>query len=124
MISAAAIPNPYYPILIFLVIAVIFPTVTLVLGYFLRPSHPYREKLSAYESGVQPFSDARTPFPMLYYVIAMLFVLFDIEAVFLFPWAVVFDDLGILALIEMGLFIFVLLIGYVYAWRKGALEWD
>ncbi len=124
MTSAAAIPSPYYPIMIFLAIVVAFPTVTLVLGYFLRPSNPYREKLSAYESGVQPFSDARIPFPMRYYVIARLFVLFDIEAVFLYPWAVVFDDLGMLALVEMGLFIFVLLIGYVYAWRKGALEWD
>lgn len=124
MSQEVSLDHPYLPILIFLIVAVAFPLVTLVLGYVLRPRRPYREKLIAYESGVQPFSDARVPFPMRYYVITMLFVLFDIEAVFLYPWAVVFKDIGLFALIEMVFFIVVLLIGYVYAWRKGALEWD
>jgi NADH-quinone oxidoreductase subunit A len=105
-------------------IAVAFGIAPLIIGKWLRPHRPYREKLIAYESGVQPFSDARIPFPMRYYVITMLFVIFDIEAVYLYPWAVVFKDIGLYALIEMALFIIVLLIGYVYAWRKGALEWD
>jgi NADH-quinone oxidoreductase subunit A len=118
------VPMEYLPILVFFIIAVAFGAGTLLVGMLLRPRRPYREKLVAYESGVQPFSDARIPFPMRYYVIAMLFVLFDIEAVFIFPWAVVFKDIGLYALIEMALFIVILFIGYVYAWRKGALEWD
>jgi NADH-quinone oxidoreductase subunit A len=105
-------------------IALAFGIGSLVAGKLLRPRRPYREKLIAYESGVQPFSDARIPFPMRYYVISMLFVIFDIEAVYLYPWAVVFKDIGLYGLIEMVLFIVVLLIGFVYAWRKGALEWD
>jgi NADH-quinone oxidoreductase subunit A len=73
---------------------------------------------------MDPFSDARIPFPMRYYVITMLFVIFDIEAVFLYPWAVVFNQIGLYALVEMVLFIAILLVGYVYAWKKGALEWE
>ena len=118
------VPSSYWPVLVFLGVALVFALGTLLIGYFLRPSRPYHEKLIAYESGVQPFSDARIPFPMRYYVISMLFVLFDIEAVFMYPWAVVFQEIGLYALIEMVFFIVVLLVGYVYAWRKGALEWD
>jgi NADH-quinone oxidoreductase subunit A len=118
------VPAQYLPILLFFLIALAFGIGTLIIGTFLRPHRPYQEKLVAYESGVQPFSDARIPFPMRYYVIAMLFVIFDIEAVFLFPWAVVFKDIGLYGLIEMILFITILLIGYIYAWGKGALEWD
>jgi NADH-quinone oxidoreductase subunit A len=73
---------------------------------------------------MDPFSDARIPFPMRYYVITMLFVIFDIEAVFLYPWAVAFNQIGLYALVEMVLFIAILLVGYVYAWKKGALEWE
>ena len=124
MLPGSYVPTQYLPILLFFIIAVAFGIVTLIIGMWLRPHRPYREKLIAYESGVQPFSDARIPFPMRYYVITMLFVIFDIEAVYLYPWAVVFKDIGLYALIEMALFIIVLLIGYVYAWRKGALEWD
>ena len=124
MLPGSYVPTQYYPILLFFIIAVAFGIGTLFIGMWLRPRRPYREKLIAYESGVQPFSDARIPFPMRYYVITMLFVIFDIEAVYLYPWAVVFKDIGLYALIEMALFIIILLIGYVYAWRKGALEWD
>jgi NADH-quinone oxidoreductase subunit A len=124
MTPGSYIPTQYFPILLFFVIALAFGIGSLVAGRLLRPRRPYREKLIAYESGVQPFSDARIPFPMRYYVITMLFVIFDIEAVFLYPWAVVFKDIGLYGLIEMALFIVVLLIGFVYAWRKGALEWD
>jgi NADH-quinone oxidoreductase subunit A len=124
MTPGSYVPAQYFPILLFFIIALAFGIGSLVAGRLLRPRRPYREKLIAYESGVQPFSDARIPFPMRYYVISMLFVIFDIEAVYLYPWAVVFKDIGLYGLIEMVLFIVVLLIGFVYAWRKGALEWD
>ena len=118
------VPSQYWPIVLFIMIGAGFVTVTLLLGYVLRPDRPYREKLMAYESGNDPFGDARLPFPVRYYVICMLFVLFDIEAVFLFPWAVAFKDLGLIGLVEMVVFILILSVGYVYAWKKGALEWD
>ena len=101
-----------------------FGVVSLVIGYLVRPSRPYRAKLLPYESGSPLFSDARVQFPMRYYIIAMLFVIFDIEIVFLFPWAVAFRQLGLLGLIEMGLFIAILVVGFWYVWKKGALEWD
>ena len=119
-----AVPLNYIPIAIFAVIGAIFGGVSLIAGYFVRPSNPYRAKLLPYESGSPLFSDARVQFPMRYYVIAMLFVIFDIEIVFLFPWAVVFHKLGILGLVEMGVFIAILVVGFWYAWKKGALEWD
>jgi len=77
-----------------------------------------------YECGSEPFSDARMPFPVRYYIIAMLFVIFDIEIVFLYPWAVAFGKIGAIGMIEMIIFIFLFVVGYVYAWKKGALEWD
>ncbi len=118
------IPSNYLPVLIFFMIAAAFGFVTIIMGKLVRPQNPYREKALPYECGAPPISDARQPFPMRYYIIAMLFVLFDIEAVFMYPWAVVFNDIGIYGLVEMGLFILVLVVGYVYAWGKGALEWD
>ncbi len=118
-----AVPLNYIPIAIFAVIGAIFGGVSLIAGYFVRPSHPYRAKLLPYESGSPLFSDARVQFPMRYYVIAMLFVIFDVETVFMFPWAVIVDELALFGLIEMLVFLFILVLGYVYAWRKGALEW-
>ncbi len=118
------IPTDYLPVLIFFFIAAAFGFVTILIGRFARPKNSYREKTLPYECGAPPVSDARQPFPMRYYIIAMLFVLFDIEAVFMYPWAVVFNQIGLYGLVEMVLFIFVLTIGYVYAWGKGALEWD
>jgi NADH-quinone oxidoreductase subunit A len=118
------VPQQYLPVLIFAVIAAAFGFVQIFVASFIRPADPYREKLKPYESGMDPFSDARIPFPMRYYVITMLFVIFDIEAVFLYPWAVVFKQIGLYALVEMVLFIAILVVGYVYAWKKGALEWE
>ena len=117
------VPQQYLPILIFAVIAAVFGLGQLVIGSLLRPSHAYRDKLLPYESGVQPFSDARIPFPMRYYVIAMLFVIFDIEAVFLYPWAMALRDLGWGGFVQVLLFMGLLLFGYIYVWRKGALDW-
>jgi NADH-quinone oxidoreductase subunit A len=117
-------PLNYVPILFFIILAVGFGAVSLLAGWVVRPSRPYRAKLAPYESGSPLFSDARVQFPMRYYIIAMLFVIFDIEFVFLFPWAVDFKRLGLLGLMEMVVFIGILLVGFWYAWKKGALEWD
>ncbi|MEW6542873.1 MAG: NADH-quinone oxidoreductase subunit A [Nitrospirota bacterium] len=114
----------YFPVLLFIVIALAFGVVTLVISYLVQPKYPEPEKLSAYECGSEPFSDARMPFPVRYYIFAMLFVIFDIEVIFLYPWAVVFDKIGLIGLVEMLIFIGLFLVAYVYAWRKGALEWD
>jgi NADH-quinone oxidoreductase subunit A len=119
-----AVPVNYLPILVFIGIAIAFGAVSLMLGWVVRPSRPYRAKLAPYESGSPLFQDARVQFPMRYYIIAMLFVIFDIEIVFLFPWAVAFKKLGLVGLIEMVVFIAILVVGFWYAWKKGALEWD
>ena len=122
--AGESIPLNYLPILFFILIAIGFGAVSLLAGWFVRPSRPYRAKLAPYESGSPLFSDARVQFPMRYYIIAMLFVIFDIEFIFLFPWAVDFKRLGLLGLMEMIVFIGILLVGFWYAWKKGALEWD
>jgi NADH-quinone oxidoreductase subunit A len=118
------VPANYLPVLIFMLVAAGFGIVSIAAGYLVRPSRPYKAKLAPYESGAPVFHDARTNIPMRYYIIAMLFVIFDIETVFIFPWAVVFNQLGLFGLVEMLLFIVILLVGYFYAWKKGALEWD
>ncbi|NOT21710.1 MAG: NAD(P)H-quinone oxidoreductase subunit 3 [Nitrospiraceae bacterium] len=120
----AAIPENYIPIILFFVIAGVSVAGVLLVGSFLRPSRSYRAKLAPYESGSPLFSDARIQFPMRYYIIAMLFVIFDIEVIFMVPWAVRFQSLGLLGLIEMLVFLGILLAGFWYAWKKGALEWD
>ena len=119
-----AVPANYLPILLFIGVAIVFGGVSLLAGKLVRPSRPYRAKLNPYESGSPLFSDARIQFPMRYYIIAMLFVIFDIEVIFIIPWAVRFQSLGLLGLVEMLVFIAILLVGLWYAWKKGALEWD
>ena len=114
----------YFPILFFVFVALVFGVATLLLSYLVQPIYPEPEKLSTYECGSEPFSDARMPFPVRYYIFAMLFVIFDIEVIFLYPWAVVFTKIELIGLIEMLVFIGLFLVAYVYAWRKGALEWD
>jgi NADH-quinone oxidoreductase subunit A len=122
--GSESVPLNYIPILVFIGIALIFGVASLLAGKIVRPARPYRAKLAPYESGSPLFSDARVQFPMRYYVIAMLFVIFDIEIVFLFPWAVVYKKLGLLGLVEMVVFLGILIVGFWYAWKKGALEWD
>jgi len=119
-----SVPLNYLPILLFIGIAVVAVGGSLLVGSFIRPSRPYPAKLAPYESGSPLFSDARIQFPMRYYIIAMLFVIFDIEIIFMIPWAIRFQSLGLLGLIEMLVFISILLAGFWYAWKKGALEWD
>ncbi len=117
-------PEHYLPILIFLLVAIGFGGITLSVGKLIRPRNPYKDKNAPYECGVPPINDARERFSIRYYVIAMLFLVFDVEVVFLYPWAVNFERLGLFGFVEMMIFIFILLVGYVYAWKKEALEWD
>lgn len=122
--SDLAVPANYLPILIFIGVAIAFFTIVMFLGQLVRPNRPYRAKMAPYESGSPLFQDARVQFPMRYYIVAMLFVIFDIEIVFMFPWAVAFSKLGLVGLVEMVVFIAILVVGFWYAWMKGALEWD
>jgi len=115
--------HPYVPVFIFSLIALAFGFGSLIATYLIGPRDSYEEKLSPYECGIEPETDANHRFSIQFYVIAILFVIFDIEAAFLYPWAVVFDVIGIFGFIEMMLFILVLFVGFIYAWRKGALEW-
>lgn len=95
-----------------------------LLGYLLGPKHPDEAKLSSYECGFPAFDDARSPFDVRYYLVAILFIIFDLETAFLVPWAVVFRDLGWFGLISMGIFLALLTVGFIYEWKKGALEWE
>ncbi|MEW6675789.1 MAG: NADH-quinone oxidoreductase subunit A [Nitrospirota bacterium] len=118
------IPSDYLPVLIFLMIAMAFGLGALLLGMIFRQKRPYFDKLMPYESGITPVGEPRYRFSVRFYIIAMLFVIFDVEAIFIYPWAVVFDKIGIYAFIEMVIFIVILLIGYIYAWKKDAFQWD
>ncbi len=113
----------YIPILIFLLVGAAFPAVTLLIARLVRPSNYSRVKGAAYECGVEAAGDARGRYSVHYYIIAVLFVVFDVEVIFLFPWAVRFDALGLFGFVEMLIFIAILVLGYAYAWKKGALEW-
>jgi NADH-quinone oxidoreductase subunit A len=114
----------YWPILLFLIVAGGLGIALLVIGLVLGPRRPDAEKLSPYECGFEAFEDARRRFDVRYYLIAILFSIFDLEIAFRFPWATVFAKIGVTALVEMGTFLFLLIIGFVYVWKKGALEWD
>ena len=118
----------YLPILLLGLFAVLFAAINLGLTHLLGPKRPNRVKLSVYESGVQPIGDARQRFTIRFDLIAMLFIIFDIEVIFLYPWAVVFkkfsETSGLFILVEMLVFIGILLLGYIYAWKKGGLTWD
>src|ERR1051325_1269913 len=112
------------PVLVFLILVTGFAVVSLFGSWLLGMKKPRPEKLVPYECGMQPIGDARGRFSVKFYLIAMLFLLFDIEAVFLFPWAVVYRDLKLFGFFEMLLFIAAILAGYIYIWKKGALEWE
>src|SRR4249919_3897976 len=114
----------YLPILLFLAVSTVVGVALLVLGNLLGPQRPDPEKLSPYECGFEAFEDARMQFDVRYYLIAILFILFDLEIAFLFPWAVVLPDIGIFGFWSMMVFLAVLVIGFVYEWKKGALEWE
>jgi NADH-quinone oxidoreductase subunit A len=114
----------YLPILIFLVVGLVVGIVPLALGMAVGPSKPDAAKNSPYECGFEAFEDSRLRFDVRFYLVAILFIIFDLEIAFLFPWAVVLDEIGVFGLLAMGLFLTILVIGFIYEWKKGALEWE
>jgi NADH-quinone oxidoreductase subunit A len=120
----------YFPILMFVLVGIAVGVLPVAMGFMLAPSSPDPEKLSPYECGFEAFEDARMKFDVRYYLIAILFILFDLEIAFLFPWATIFKDIvatesiKLFGFIEMMIFVTILVIGYIYAWAKGALEWE
>src|ERR1035437_6542887 len=116
-------PHEYIPIFIFLVVAGAFPVITIMVAKLVRPDSPFKEKLLPYECGIDPVTDARGRYTVRFYIVAILFVVFDVETGFLFPWAVRFRALGMFGFIEMLLFLGLLLVGYIWIWKKGALDW-
>jgi len=111
-------------VLIFLLVGCVFVAGGLIMAWVIRPHRPYPSKLTTYECGEVPVGDTRARFNIRFYVVALIFLIFDVEVVFLFPWAVVYKDLGWFAFIEMLVFLGILIVGYAYIWRKGDLEWD
>jgi NADH-quinone oxidoreductase subunit A len=114
----------YIPILLFVLIATGFAVFTLLFSRLVNAEKMNSVKLEPYECGIEPETDARDRYSIRYYLIAMLFVIFEVETIFLYPWAVTLDQLALFGLIEMMVFLFILVVGYLYAWRKGALEWQ
>lgn len=114
----------YLPTLLFLIVATGIGIALIIVGNLLGTKRPDAEKLSPYECGFNAFEDARMQFDVRYYLVAILFIVFDLEIAFVFPWALVFRELGVFGLVEMGVFLALLLIGFIYVWKRGALEWE
>ena len=117
-------PQNYVPVLIFLGVAAAIGVLLLILGFLFGRGGKDDEKLSPYECGFEAFEDSRMKFDVRYYLVAILFIIFDLEIAFLFPWAVSLDTIGKFGLISMAIFLAVLVVGFIYEWKKGALEWD
>jgi len=115
--------NPFTLIGLFIIVAIVFPFIALGLAKILRPKKPNPIKSLTYEYGLETYGDTWVQFRVQYYLFALIFVIFDIETVFLYPWAVAYNKLGLFALVEMFVFLAILVVGLAYAWRKGALEW-
>lgn len=113
----------YIPVIAFMVIGILIPAGAMIMSWMIRTKNPYPEKMTTYECGEEPIGNAQMQFDVQYYIYALLFVVFDVETVFLYPWAVVFPDIGMIAVVEMVIFIAILLVALVYAWKKGILEW-
>lgn len=124
MVKGHCMWQHYYPVLMFIVMALLLGMVLLGLGFALSTSAPTKEKLAAYECGFPASSSARLKFDVRYYLVAILFIIFDLEIAFLFPWAVVNRQVGLPALLAVLLFLGLLAVGFIYEWRKGALEWE
>ena len=114
----------YFPIILFLIIAFGLSCVFIILNYLLSPKNPDPEKLSAYECGFEPFNDSRMEFDVRFYLVAILFIIFDLEVAFLFPWAISLGSIGIFGFWSMMIFLLILTVGFIYEWKKGALEWE
>jgi NADH-quinone oxidoreductase subunit A len=118
-----AMPSGYVPIFIFLIVAMSFPVIAISAAKLIRPSAPSTVKLEAYECGIKAASDSRGRYTVRFYIVAILFVIFDVETVFLFPWAVRYRQLGWFGVAEVSVFLAILVVGYIWAFKKGALEW-
>ena len=116
--------SDYLPLVIFILVALVIGLALLAVPFIVAFKQPDPEKLSAYECGFNAFDDARMKFDVRFYLVAILFIIFDLEVAFLFPWAVAFREVGVLGFWSMMLFLGVLTVGFIYEWRKGALEWD
>ena len=114
----------YLPIILFLIIGFGLSCAFILLNFILSPKNPDPEKLSAYECGFEPFQDSRMEFDVRFYLVAILFIIFDLEIAFLFPWAISLGNIGLLGFISMMIFLFILTIGFIYEWKKGALDWE
>ena len=114
----------YFPILLFIVVGLVVGVVPVALGSLIGPNNPDSEKLSPYECGFEAFEDARMRFDVRYYLVAILFILFDLEIAFLFPWAIVLNEIGTFGFVSMLIFLAILTVGFAYEWKKGALEWE
>jgi len=119
-----AMLEQYFPILLFIIVGLGLGVLLLSLGSLLAPNRPDAQKLSPYECGFEAFEDARMKFDVRYYLVAILFILFDLEIAFLFPWAVVLPEIGFEGFVAMMIFLLILVVGFVYEWKKGALEWE
>ncbi len=124
ILSSISFSDPYFSVLVLLVIAVVLSVAFVFLSQALGPKRYDPVKYSVYECGVDPLTPASVRFSVKFYLIALLFILFDLEAAFIYPWAVIFRQLGLFGFIEMAIFIAILLAGLIYAWKKGALEWQ
>jgi NADH-quinone oxidoreductase subunit A len=116
-------PSSYVPIFIFLAIAILFPVVLIMAAKLIRPSTPFLTKMEAYECGIKAASDSRGRYTVRFYIVAILFVIFDVESIFLFPWAVRYHALGWFGVAEVAVFLGILVVGYIWAYKKGAFEW-
>ena len=114
----------YFPIILFLIIALILSFGFIVVNLLLSPNNPDPEKLSAYECGFEPFSDSRMEFDIRFYLVAILFIIFDLEIAFLFPWAISLGNIGLLGFVSMMIFLLILTVGFIYEWKKGVLDWE
>ena len=114
----------YLSIIIFLIIAFGLSSFFIILNFLASPKNPDPEKLSAYECGFEPFNDSRMEFDVRFYLVAILFIIFDLEIAFLFPWAISLGNIGLLGFISMMIFLFILTVGFIYEWKKGALDWE
>jgi NADH-quinone oxidoreductase subunit A len=114
----------YFPILLFILVGIAVGVVPVALGRLIGPNRPDSEKLSPYECGFEAFEDARMRFDVRYYLVAILFILFDLEIAFLFPWAIVLEEIGMFGFVSMMIFLAILVVGFIYEWKKGALEWE
>jgi NADH-quinone oxidoreductase subunit A len=114
----------YFPVLLFICVGVAMGVVPVALGKLAGPNRPDDKKLSSYECGFEAFGDARMKFDVRYYLVAILFILFDLEIAFLFPWAIVLKEIGTFGFVSMMIFLAILVVGFIYEWMKGALEWE